>query len=213
MVYHNYMVYVAFLIAQPYLTPHTVSWIGRIETRSFNDCGDLFHFDNHDVTVTIPPDAIPKGKQGELNFAATLCAPVKFAPNVVPVSAIVWLSVDVELQKPITLCLRHFVHVENNSHVNSLFFAKMTHASPSEGHMNIIDSGDFKVGEAFGLVHVESSAYYCIINSAQEAKNIPESRYRVMAMKHKIPVNDHWRCDVCIIPVLSTCRTVIVKIV
>jgi len=207
-------VYVALFIAQPYLTPHTVSWIGHIETHSFNDCGGQpFHFDNQDVTVTIPPDAIPKGKQGQLKMAATLCAPVKFAPNVVPVSAIVLLSVDVELQKPITLRLRHFVCVKNNSHINSLFFAKMTHASPSEGHMNIIDSGNFKVGEAFGLVHVDSSAYYCIINSAQEARDIPEIRYRVMVMKHKIPVNDHWRCDVCIIPALLTCRKVIVKIV
>jgi len=52
-------------------TPHTVSWIGCTETHSFNDSGELFHFDNHDVTVTIPPDAVPKGRQGELKIAAT----------------------------------------------------------------------------------------------------------------------------------------------
>ncbi|XP_065894743.1 uncharacterized protein [Dysidea avara] len=192
---------------QPYLPPDIVNWIGDIETESFDDGGGIFYSFNHDTTVTIPPDAIPKGKQGMLKFAATLCAPVKFAPNVVPVSAIVWLCMDVELQKPITLCLPHCVSVENVSHVNSLCFAKMTHASPSEGYMSVIDSGEFKVGEAFGLVDIDQSCYYCIVNSATVAKDIPENKYRIVAMKHKIPKIDHWNCDVCLIPSLSTCRT------
>jgi len=211
--YSNYMLYVTFLVGSkdlPYLPPDIVNWIGHIEMHSFGDNGGSFYSHNHGVTVTIPPGAIPKGKQAVIKIAATLCAPVKFAPNVVPVSPIVWLSTDdeLQLQKPITLCLPHFVRVENKSHVNSLFFAKMTHASPSEGYLNIIDSGEFKIGGAFGLTDVYSSSYYCIVNSATEAKDIPESEYRIIAMKHKIPVNDHWKCDVCIMPALSTFKTV-----
>ncbi|XP_065894746.1 uncharacterized protein [Dysidea avara] len=192
---------------RPHLPPDIVNWIGGIETQSFDDGGGLFCSFNHDTTVTIPPGAIPKGKQGMLKFAATLCAPVRFAPNVVPVSAIVWLCMDVELQKPITLCLPHCVRVENISHVNSLCFAKMTHASSSEGYMSVIDSGEFKVGEAFGLVEIEKSCYYCIVNSATVAKDIPENKYRIIAMKHKIPKIDRWNCDVCLTPSLTTCKT------
>jgi len=203
--------YVVFLIAIEEFSD-IVTWIGSIETHPFNCNGGLFHSHNHEVTVTIPSGAIPKGKQGVLKFAATLCAPVKFAPNVFPVSAIVSIRVDVDLQKPITLCLPHFVSVENKSHVNSLFFAKMTYVSPScEGYMNVIDSGEFKVGKTFGLVNIDSSSYYCIANSATVAKDIPESKYRIIA-KHKLPVIDHWKCDVCIIPALSTCKMVIIEL-
>jgi len=195
------------------LPPDIVSWIGCIETHPLGDAVGVFHSDNHEVTVTFPPGAIPRGQQGVLKFAATICAPVKFAPDVVPVSAIVWLCMDVKLQKSVTLCLPHFVRVKNNSHVNSLYFARMTHASTSEGYMNVIDSGTFKVGESFGLIEVDRSCYCCIVNSITMAEDIPESKYRIIPMKHKLPVNDHWKCDVCIIPALSTCRTVIIETV
>jgi len=157
------------------------------------------------VTVTIPPGAVPEGTQGMLKFAGTLCAPVKFAPNVVPVSAIVWIQVDVKLLKPVKLCLPHFVCVENKSHVNSLNFAKMTRASSSHGYMSVIDSGDFKVGETFGLLYIHESSYYCIANSTSVSKDIPEIRYRIETMKHKIPMLDHWNCDICLMPALPTC--------
>ena len=185
-----------------------MNWVGNVETRSFNDNEELYHFSDHELTVTVPAGAIPAGKQGVLKVGTTLCAPVKFAPNVVPVSAIVWLCVDVKLRKPIRLCLPHIVKVENRSHVNCLYFAKMKHASTSEGYMNVIDSGEFNVNEAFGLLDVEESSYYCIVNSLAEAEDIPEIRYRIITMKHKYPV-DYWKCDICMLPAISTCTKVL----
>jgi len=193
------------------LPPDIISWIGGVETQLFDENGGLLHSFNHEVTVTVPAGAIPKGEKGELKFAATLCAPVKFAPNIQPVSAIVWLCMNVELLKPITLCLPHFVCIENKSHVNSLFFARMTHASTSEGYMNVIDSGEFKVGEKFGIMEVDRSCYCCIVNSATGPTDFPENVYKIITMKHIIPVQDHWKSDVCVIPSLSTCRMVMVE--
>ena len=111
---------------------------------------------------------------------------MKFAPETVPVSAIVWLNFDVRLLKPITLSLPHFAVVENRSHINSLYFAKMMHASTSEGYMNVIDSGEFNAGEALGIMDVHNSSYYCIVNSATVAEDVPETRYRIIIMKQKI---------------------------
>ena len=190
------------------MSPDVVSWISGIETQSFDHKGGLFYSFNHEVTVTISPGAIPPGQQVELKFAATLCAPVKFAPNVVPVSAIVWLCMDVQLHKPVKLCLPHFVCVKNKSHINSLYFAKMTRASTSEGNMNIIDSGEFNVDETFGLLNVNNSSYYCIVNSATMADDILENQYRILTMKQKTPVIDQWNCDVCISPAIPTCTKV-----
>ena len=172
---------------------------------SFDHSGGMLYSFNHEVTVTIPRDAIPPGQQVELKFAATFCAPVKFVPNVVPVSAIVWLCMDVKLKKPVRLCLPHFVCVRNKSHVNSLYFAKMAHASTSEGYMNVIDIGEFSVGESFGLLDVNDSSYYCIVNSATAAEDVPENQYKIITMKQKTTVMDHWNCDVCILPAIPTC--------
>ena len=190
------------------LPSEIVTWIGDVEAQSFDHHGRLFYSFNHEVTVTIPDGAVPPGKEAELKFAATFCAPLKFAPKTVPVSATVWLHVNVKLLKPITLCLPHFAHVENRSHVNSLYFAKMTHASTSEGYMNIIDSGEFNTGEAFGILDVDDSSYYCIVNSATVAEDIPETQYKIITMKQKLPVENHWNCDVYILPALPTFKTV-----
>ena len=191
------------------LPSEMVTWIGDVETQSFDHHGRLFHSFNHEVTVTIPDGAVPPGEEAELKFAATFCAPLKFAPKTVPISVIVWLHVNVKLLKPITLCLPHFARVENRSHVNSLYFAKMTDASTSEGYMNVIDSGEFNTGEAFGLLDVDDSSYYCIVHSATVKGDVPENRYMIVVMKQKVPDEGHWDCDVCILPAIPTCLKVI----
>ena len=174
----------------------------------FDSTGGTFYSFDHEVTVTVPTGAIPEGRQAELKFAATLFAPVKFTPDIIPVSAIIWLCMNVELKNPITLCLPHSVCVQTKHHVNNLHFAKMAHSSSSEGLMKVIEGGEFNIGESFGLLEVYHFCYYCMVFSTTCADNIPENLYKIIAMKHKKPMVDHWKCDVCIIPSLPTCRTV-----
>lgn len=189
------------------MPPHNKVYIGDIETIVFDNDGGIFYSFNHEVTVTVPAGAIPKGRKGELKFAATLYAPVKFAPNVIPMSAIIWLCMDVELQKPIKLCLPHYVCVKTITDVNNLCFAKMPHMS--EGLMKITDGGKFKVEEKFGVLDISHFCYYCIVFKKTSVDDIPENEYKIVAMKHIKPMVDHWKCDVCIIPSLPTCRKVI----
>lgn len=116
---------------------------------------------------------------------------------------------DVELKKPITLCLPHSVCVKTKRHTDNLHFAKMAHSSLSEGLMEIIDGGKFTIGEKFGLIEINHFCYYCtVVFKRTRADDIPENEYKIIAMKHEKPMMDHWKCDVCIIPSLSTCRKV-----
>lgn len=186
-----------------------VSWIGDYETIIFNDHGGLHKSFNHKVTIIIPPRAVPQGVQGTLVFSATFFAPVEFTPRMIPVSAIVRVEVDVELLKPIKLCMPHFAHVENQSHMNNLFFAKLTHSLvPTKGYMDIIDGGDFKIGKEIGLLNFNDSSYYCIVNSTAVTKDIPKIRYRITIIKYRSAVGDYWNYDVCILPALPTCKKV-----
>jgi len=85
----------------------------------------------------------------------------------------------------------------------------MAHSSLSEGLMEIIDGGKFTIGEKFGLIEINHFCYYCtVVFKRTRADDIPENEYKIIAMKHEKPMMDHWKCDVCIIPSLSTCRKV-----
>ncbi|XP_065894736.1 uncharacterized protein [Dysidea avara] len=195
----------ANVVAQ-HFPPNDISWIGGVETQLFDDSEGIFYSFNHEVTVTVPPGAIPNGRQAELKFAATLAPPVKLAQSVTQVSAIFWLCMDVELKKPIKLCMPHSVCVETMEHARNLYFAKLAHSSLSEGCMNIIDGGEFKDGEHFGVIEIDHFCYYCIVKKTTPLEDIPKNEYKIITMKLKKPMIDHWKCDVCIIPSIPTCR-------
>lgn len=187
--------------------PFEVSWISGVESKIFDDSGGIFHSSIHEVTVTVPEGAVPKGRQGELKFAATLTAPINFTSSIIPASAIIWLCMDLELIKPIKLCLPHFVCLKTMDQVNNLYFAKMAHPSAPEDSMNIVDGGQFSKEKGFGMIEINHFCYYCIVQNIR-AKDIPKNEYRVVTIKNKKPTIDHWKCHVCIIPSLPSCRKV-----
>jgi len=98
-------------------------------------------------------------------------------------------------------------HTHARTHTCTHTFLK-PHAYTSEGYMTVIDSGEFNAGKMVGLLDVSDSSYYCIVNSATVAEDVPEIRYRIITMKQKIPVMNQWNCDVCILPAISTCKMV-----
>ena len=91
----------------PFLDNNPPSNIGLvnddINVVSFDENGGKFCAAEHGVTVTVPSGAVPNGIVAEMKFAAATIVPVKFFDNVLPVSAIIWLCMNVKLQKPIQL--------------------------------------------------------------------------------------------------------------
>ena len=178
--------------------------VGGIEVKMFDERGGVFHSYKHEVSVMVPEGAIPTGTLAELKFAAALVAPVKFT-DVMPVSAIYWLCMDVTLEKPIQIRLPQ-KFVENDA--SRLQFAKSLHSSTKviEPVMGVIDGGKFNALENHAHIEVNHFCYYCIVQELDPSK-IPQNKYLVVAMKcfenEKI-----WRVDICVLPLIKTCLEV-----
>lgn len=185
----------------------TENLVGDVEAGMFDERGGVFHSHKHGVTVLLPAGAIPSGILAELKFAATLTAPIKLATNKSPVSAIYWLCMDVDLQKPLEVRLPHFVNIENQTQSRSLQFLKSTHSPVDiiESSMNNIIEGEFPIGESYGSLTVNHFCYYCIVEDKLDRSKIPSNKYVVVAMKQREPRNCLWRVDICLLPQLKTC--------
>ena len=64
----------------------------------------------NDISVTIPPGAIPADKTARIELGVALYGPFAFPENYEPVSPIIWLCVqDAELQQPLAITLPHLI--------------------------------------------------------------------------------------------------------
>ena len=66
---------------------------------------------DHDITVTIPPGAIPKWKVVHFEMAVALYGPFNFPSSTRPISPILWLcpQEEIEFNSPIMVTLPHFL--------------------------------------------------------------------------------------------------------
>lgn len=199
------------------LSCYTDPWInnipkadmGIINVAVFDESGGKFYAAEHGITVTVPCGAIPSGVVTEMTFGATLIAPIKFSDNAIPVSAVIWLCMDVTLQKPIQLQIPHCVNVKTEKVAQTLKFAKVSmHSNNQNPIMKVIEGGKFAVGKSHGTVEINHFCYYCI--ESINLSDIPDNLYLMVTMKEiqpNIPKN-LWKIHVCIIPSLSTCLKV-----
>ena len=192
--------------------PETDCIIGWVESATFEGKGGSYHSHEHGVTVTVPSGAIPVGVKAEMKLAATLTAAVQQPDNTKPVSAMVWLCMDVTPQKPIILQIPHYVKIKSEAHAKNLRFVKATFLTSNNKTiktMEAIEGGNFPVGETYGVIAISHFCYYCI--EFYEAKgDIPHYSYRVVTMKEQQPnlAKKLWLIDVCVIPSLPTCLKV-----
>lgn len=191
---------------------NTTYIIGGISVYSVDENGGKFYMSEHGVTVTIPEMAVPSGMRAKIKFAATLIAPVRFTNNAKPVSALIWLCMNVALQKPIKLQVPHYVNVKNESQSKTLQFAKsFIHSCDSTKMetMNVIEGGIFPVGESYGTIEINHFCFYCI--QSIEAVDIPNNHYQIVTMKEIQPniAENLWIIHICIIPSLPTCFKVL----
>ena len=178
-----------------------------INVVSFDENGGTFCAAEHGVTVTVPSGAVPSGIVAEMKFAAATIVPVKFFNDVLPVSAIIWLCMNVKLQKPIQLQMPHFVNIKTENQARSLQFTKSdSHNVPT---MKVIKGGTFPIGESYGTIEIDHFCYYCITTSVK-VENIPQNLYRIIAIKEAQPnvASNLWNIHICVIPLLPTCLKV-----
>ena len=164
----------------------------------------MFCSDKHGVTVMVPQGAIKSGIKAELKFGSTLLAPVKFE-NVIPVSPVIWLCMNVPLQKPVQIQIPHCVNIKSEAQANNLQFAKVIHSISDETIMKIMYGGKFIVGKSFGSIEVKHFCYFCIVNNYRE--NIDYKYQAVLFQKRKLD-NYVWKIDICIMAALPTCEQV-----
>ena len=179
------------------------------EIDMFDERGGIFHSANHGVTIVFSNGAIPKEYLVELKFAAMLDAPIKFSSTAIPVSAIYWLCMDKELEKPIQLYLPHSVNIENEAHASKLKFVKFQHLQMGETtDMHIIEGGNFPVGESYGFIEVNHFCYYCIVEDKLDPTDIPRNKYVIAAIAKKQSMACNWEAHICLYPSLQTCAKV-----
>ena len=189
----------------PALPPPTTSenLIGQIEVSVFDERGGVFHSYNHGATIIVPKGAVSTGILAELKFIATMVAPVKFSHNKIPVSAIFWICMNVPLKKHIQLRLSHV----SKKFTGNLQFAKGSHSSLHEGQytMEILQGGDFSVGNHYGSIEINHFCYYCIVDDKLSHQEYPHDDYMIVAMKQRHPKDNVWIACICILPSLDTC--------
>ena len=173
----------------------------------FDERGGIFHSPNHGVTVVFPTGAIAKRDLVELKFAAMLNAPVKFSDSKTPISAIYWLCMDTELQKPIRLYLPHTANIESENYASNLRFVKFQHLQ-MEATMGIIEGGEFPIGESYGTIEVDHFCYYCIVRDNLDRSKIPCNKYSATAITKQKSKLRNWEAHVCCYPRLPTCSEV-----
>ena len=180
--------------------------IGEIEVKMFDERGGVFHSYKHGVTVIVPAGAIPTGILAELKFAATLVSPVSFSSNKLPMSAIFWLCMDVELQKKIQIRLP-LMALKNST--QALQFAKGSHSKVGNIDKMKIYEDDVKFTESYGSVQVDHFCYYCIVDDKLNPNDITHNHYILVAMKQCQPNSEGiWEVHICLVSYLRTCLVV-----
>ena len=147
----------------------------------------------------------------EMKFAATLNPAVKLLTNGVPVSATIWLCMNVVLQKPIKLQIPHYVNVKSKADFKNLQFVKSNfHLSNKKTitTAQVIKGGEFPIHESYGMIEINHFCYYCI--ELIQEDDIPDNLYQAVTMKELQPDIERnlWMVHVCIIPSLPTCLKV-----
>ena len=184
--------------------------IGDIEVGMFDERGGVFHSYKHGVTVIFPAGAIPSGILAKLKFAATLVSSMPFQSNIVPLSAIFWLCMEVRLQKPIQLRLPL---LKSENIAGALQFAKSSHSTKLNiigDQMKGLEHGTFVDGESYGSIEVDHFCYYCITKNNLKQEDIPSNKYLLIAMKQSQPSSKDksWSIHICLVPDLRTCDEV-----
>ena len=92
--------------------PLIVPFVEPVDVHKCDSSGKEFINSDHNITLRVPPGAIPDGVTVHIEAGVALHGPFQFPPGTRPISPIVWFCMqeDVPLQKPVEVILPHFLH-------------------------------------------------------------------------------------------------------
>ena len=141
-----------------------------------NHTGLKYTFDDHDITLIIPKEAVAKGQTIHMEFDVALYGNFVFPKNTQPISPIVWLCLleeEARLNKPFQLILPHFLTglTQEELHHHQVGFVNATHSSSMEdGRIKYeFNSCDFAVqhlaptgNKSFAVLESDHCCFYCL---------------------------------------------------
>lgn len=175
-------------------------FIGEIHVHTCDHHGAILSL--HDITVTIPPGAIPVGVTEHIEMGVALYGPFKFPANHQPVSPILWfcLQEDIELLLPITFRLPHVITDTGRVKLN---FVKINHLdyvydsatkrdfftfeAVSDSKSSFINPTEKSAG--YGYLSTKHRCFFCISaeNEGKMTKNLAlEKGYCLHILAEKI---------------------------
>ena len=152
-------------------------FIDPVEVIACDHRGIRHTLTDQDITLDIPEGAVPKERVVHLELAVALYGPFSFPANTRPISPILWLcpQEEVEIKSPIRVTLPHFVTGVSEEELSKLgvTFAKADHNdySGSKESRNVTfnfqthsEQSNFFSTEtqSFGTLETRHCCYLCI---------------------------------------------------
>ena len=105
-----------------------LSFLQPIEVITLTSKGNIVTNDKEGITVHVPDDAVPVGKQLHIEVGSAMYGNLSFPKGMHPVSPILWICPqdEMDLLKPFKITLPHTVKYEEG--VTELFFLKACHS-------------------------------------------------------------------------------------
>ena len=133
-----------------------------------------YTIEDHDITLKISTGAVAKGERVHIEIGVALYGPFTFPEKTQPISPIVWLCIqeDVELKKPFQLILPHFLIglSKETLHHHQIKFSKASHKYLLENGQMIykFQNCDTKPllascgNKSYGMMKSTHCCFYCI---------------------------------------------------
>ena len=154
------------------LTESTAPALGSYTTINCNQQGAELSID--DITVTIPPGAIPDGVTAHIEMGVALYGPFKLPDNHQPVSPILWFCIkgDIELLLPLEYKMPHVI----TDTCAKLTFAKADHRTSGGFIFELLNLSNSKFTPSkplmnehgYGSLSTKHCCYLCIIDKIEK---------------------------------------------
>ena len=195
--------------------PQSISFIDPIEIIACDNQGIKYHNERHDVTLSIPPSAVPPGKTVRIQFGVTLYN--RDSPFVIPegsmvVSPIVWLcildNVVGTFELDVELTLAHFLDptVSDTCEFwqadHRVTEGMLYHFKPADGYTW------FSKYCAFGVLTTNHFCFSCIIGEVSGDIVSAASFCLIEGVPKTIPRLSTWQIVYILCYFLKTCISV-----
>ena len=130
------------------------------------------------IEFTIPPGAVPQGKQLDLSVWPCTAGPFRLPEGYELASPVYLISPSFEFSCPITVTMYHYCAVETEEDSESMaFLSSPTTPHMGDGHtphykFRVLGKGTFKPSEVYGCILLK---HFCNLVSGTKRKNVSDS--------------------------------------